>query len=138
MTTSGRSLAEQLKFGRIFFIILLFPLLLRTTKIRQNLFCAFGPFIIQYTSVSSLYGSTRLNYPYPYRSRLSFLFSPIDQSCSAQPVLLLSTFVPTHYASSTSSIHPSTSSCCFDIPSTTVIVLRSWPSWACHVSYTHG
>jgi hypothetical protein len=27
----------------------------------------------------SFYGSTRLTYPYPYRSRLSFLFSPIDR-----------------------------------------------------------
>src|SRR5277367_6109209 len=35
--------------------------------------------------------------------------------------------------------HPSTSSCCFDIlPSTTVIVLRSWPSWVCRVSNARG
>ena len=31
-------------------------------------------------------------------------------------------------------IHSSTSSSCFDILSTTVVVLRSWPSWVCRVS----
>ena len=50
----------------------------------------------------------------------------------------LSTFVPTHHASS-SSFHSS-----FHLvlllrhPSTTVIVLRSWPSWVCHVSDARG
>jgi hypothetical protein len=29
--------------------------------------------------VRTFYGSTRLSYPYPHRSRLSFLFSPIDR-----------------------------------------------------------
>ena len=50
----------------------------RTTKIRQNFFVPSAHSIILNTSVSSLYGSTRLSYPYPHRSRLSFLFSPID------------------------------------------------------------
>src|SRR5271168_4546402 len=50
----------------------------RTTKIRQNFFVPSAHSIILDTSVSSLHGSTRLSYPYPHRSRLSFLFSPID------------------------------------------------------------
>src|SRR5271154_3605964 len=102
----------------------------RTTKIRQNFFylslfsstpnnqnsaeffCAFGSFHHSRYPFSSLHGSTRLSYPYPHRSRLSFLFSPIDYLGSTRPPL--SIFVPTHYASSTSSsVHPSTPSYCF-------------------------
>ena len=33
----------------------------------------------------SFYGSTRLSYPYPHRSRLSFLFSPTDYLGSTRP-----------------------------------------------------
>src|SRR5271168_4149322 len=71
--------SEQPKFGRIF--------------------CAFSSFHHSRYPFSSLHGSTRLSYPYPYRSRLSFLFSPIDYLGSTRPPL--SIFVPAHCASST-------------------------------------
>ena len=99
MTTSVRSLAEQQKFGRIFFfIIILLSLLLRTTKIRQNFFVPSAHSIILDTSVSSLYGSTRLSYPYPHR--LGFRFYSRQSIIYGSTRPRLSTFVPTHYASS--------------------------------------
>src|SRR5271170_1442564 len=65
------------------------------------------------------------------------LFSPIDYLGSTRPrfihlrsYALRVLFLP--------SIHHFISSCCFDILSTTVIVLRSWPSWMCRVSNAHG
>src|SRR5271170_7112504 len=87
----------------------------RTTKIRQNFFVPSAHSIILDTSVSSLYGSTRLSYLYPHRSRLSFLFSPIDYFGSTRPPSF-SLCVPAHCASSTSSSYSSFHLvCCFDI-----------------------
>src|SRR5271170_1022107 len=73
------SLAEEHKFGRIFFYHLS-PFLSTPKNINsEEFFCAFGSsFIILDTRFSSHHGSTRLSYPYPHRSWLSFLFSPID------------------------------------------------------------
>jgi hypothetical protein len=117
MTTSVRSLAGQPKFARIFFSLssFLLSLLLRTTKIRQNFFVPSAHSIILDTSVSSLYGSTRLDYPYPHRSRLSFLFSPIDylrlnpsSFCqpsflrTTRPLRLLPSILPSRLVASTS------------------------------------
>jgi hypothetical protein len=87
--------------------------------------------------VPTFYGSTRpVSHPYP---SVSAFVSILANRSTAQPVLLFFTFVLTRYASSTSSsIHPSTSSCCFDILSTTMSPLkdtsssfRPWPSWVC-------
>jgi hypothetical protein len=96
MTTSVRSLAEQQKFGRIFFhhySFLFFP----NNKNSAEFFCAFGSFIILNTRFVSLWFNPS-RYPYPRRSRLSYL--PANRLSSAQPVLVLSVFVPTHHASS--------------------------------------
>ena len=115
MTTSVRSLAEQQKFARIFLCL--------------RLIQSFSCFI-------SRYGSTRLSYPYPHRLGFHFYSRQSIIYGSTRP--RLSTFVPTHYASSSffySSFHLV---CCFDILSTTVIVPRSWPSWVCRVSNAHG
>src|SRR5271168_2383778 len=124
MTTPVWSLAEEHKFGRIFFYHLSPFSSFRTTKIRQNFFVPSAHSIILDTSVSSLHGSTRLSYPYPHRSRLSILFSPIDhlrlnpsskflsiRSCALRilyvfllfilpPRLVASTFCPRQYHSS--------------------------------------
>src|SRR5271170_3612862 len=90
----------------------------RTTKIQQNFFVPSAHSIILDTSVSSLYGSTRLSYLYPHRSRLLFLFSPIDYHGSTRPPSF-SLFVPAHCASSTSSSYSSFHLiCCFDSLST--------------------
>jgi hypothetical protein len=74
-------------------------------------------------------------HPYPHRSRLSSLFSPIDLPLNPSffypPSLLRITRpLPT--------IRSSTSSSCFDLLSTAVIVLRSRPSWVCRVSHAHS
>src|SRR5271170_6329601 len=49
----------------------------RTTKFGRIFWCLRLIHHSRYP-FSSLHGSTRLTYPYPHRSRLSFLFSPID------------------------------------------------------------
>src|SRR5271168_1322320 len=138
MTTPVWSLAEEHKFGRIFFYHLSPFSSFRTTKIRQNFFVPSAHSIILDTSVSSLHGSTRLTYPYPHRSRLSFLFSPIDhlrlnpsskflsiRSCALRIlyVFLYSSFHLVFLLRH--SVHDS-------------ITLRSWPSWVCRVSNAHG
>src|SRR5271155_1532880 len=89
----------------------------RTTKIRQNFFVPSAHSTILDTRLSSWFNPS---HPYPHRSRLSYLL--------AQSIIFGSTrhprfirlrsyalrvlFVP--------SIHPSISSCCFDLSSTTV------------------
>jgi hypothetical protein len=116
----------------------------RTTKIRQNFFFIIFSFLFyseqqkfgriflclrlihhsQYAFRLFRYGSTRLTYPY-LRSRLSSQFSPIDYLGSTRP--RLSTFVPTHYASSSSFYSSFHLVCCFDILSTTVSLFALGP-----------
>src|SRR5271170_1908290 len=132
------SLAEEHKFGRIFFYHLS-PFLSTPKNINsEEFFCAFGSsFIILDTRFSSHHGSTRLSYPY-HRSRLSFLFSPIDhlrrnpsskflsiRSCALRVlyVFLYSSFHLVFLLRQ--SVHDS-------------ITLCSWPSWVCRVSNAHG
>src|SRR5271154_1835806 len=138
MTTSVWSLAEEHKFGRIFFYHLS-PFLSTPKNINsEEFFVPSAHSIILDTSVSSLYGSTRLTYPYPHRSRLSFLLSPIDhlrrnpsskflsiRSCALRIlyVFLYSSFHLVFLLRH--SVHDS-------------ITLRSWPSWVCRVSNAHG
>src|SRR5271170_6430943 len=95
----------------------------RTTKFGRIFWCLRLIHHSRYP-FSSLHGSTRLTYPYPHRSRLSFLFSPIDhlrlnpsskflsiRSCALRvlyvfllfilpPRLVASTFCPRQYHSS--------------------------------------
>src|SRR5271154_2248456 len=110
----------------------------RTAQIRQNFFVpsAHSSFTIPVFHLFR-YGSTPLSYPYPYRSRLSSLLanrlSRLNPSSFYPPSFLRITR-PLHLPS----IRSSTSFCCFDILSTTVIVLRSWPSWVCRISNAHG
>src|SRR5271154_284193 len=118
MTTSVWSLAEEHKFGRIFFYHLS-PFLSTPKNINsEEFFVPSAHSIILDTRFSSLYGSTCLIFiliglGFRFYSRQSIIYGPTRPP--------LSIFVPAHCASSTSSsIHPSTSSCCFDILSTTV------------------
>ena len=128
MPTSVRSLAEQQKFGRIFFFIITFSPFSSTpnNKNSAEFFCAFGSFNhSRYQCFISLYGSTRLNYPYPHRSRLSSLLA---NRLSAQPVLVY----PPSFLRITRPLPSFQSSFHLVLllrhSSTTVIVLRSWPS----------
>jgi hypothetical protein len=158
MTTSVRSLAEQQKFGRIFFHHHSPFSSFRTTKIRQNFFVpsahssftipVFHLFMVQPTSPILIFD-------------LGFrLFSPIDYLGSTRP--RLSTFVPTLTRPLRPSIHPSISSCCFDILLSTAVSIfvlgplgcavypmltvgltctqlsRPFSSWVCHVSDARG
>src|SRR5271154_3200915 len=118
MTTSVWSLAEEHKFGRIFFYHLS-PFLSTPKNINsEEFFVPSAHSIILDTRFSSLYGSTCLIFiliglGFRFYSRQSIIYGPTRPP--------LSIFVPAHCASSTSSsVHPSTSSCCFDILSTTV------------------
>jgi len=94
----------------------------RTTKIRQNFFVPSAHSIILDTSVSSLHGSTRLSVS--LSSSVSAFDSILaNRSSTAQPVLQVSLYSFLRIAPPLRlppSIHPSTSSCCFDILSTTV------------------
>ena len=105
-------LGRTTKIRQNFFIIILLSLLSEQQKFGR-IFCAFGSFIIHDTSVSSPYGSTHVVYPY-LRSRLSSLLanrlSRLNPSSKFPPPSFLRIARPLP-----PSIHPSTSSCCFDI-----------------------
>jgi hypothetical protein len=112
-------LGRTTKFGRIFFIIFLFSLLLRTTKFGRIFLClrliihhSRYPSFIMVQPVSAIFILIGLGFR--FYSRQSIIYG------STRPPSF-SLFVPAHCASSTSSsIHPSISSSCFDILSTTV------------------
>src|ERR1700724_687478 len=96
----------------------------RTTKIRQNFFYHHSPFSsFRTTKIRQNFLCLRLIHHSRYQCFISLWFNPSHLSLSlsvsafvsilanrlptAQPGLLLSTFVPAHYASSTSSSYSS-------------------------------
>ena len=137
MTTSVRSLAEQQKFGRIFFHhhLFLLSLLLRTTKIRQNFFVPSAHSIILVFHLSLWFNPSHLSLSSSVSAFVSILANRLP---TAQPVLVLSVFVPTHHASSSFLLFILPSRLLLRHPVHDSITLRSWPSWVCRVSNAHG
>ena len=131
----------------------------RTTKIRQNFFVpsARSSFSIRVSSLSPWFNPSQLS----LSSISAFVSILANRLSTAQPVLVLSVFVPTHYASSSSFYSSFHLVCCFDILSTTVSLFvlgplgcavypmltvgltctqlsRPFSSWVCHVSDARG
>ena len=115
MTTSVRSLAEQQKFGRIFLCLRL----IQSFSIPVfHLSLWFNPRHLSLSSISAFVSSR--------------------QSVSAQPVLVY----PPSFLRITRPLPSFQSSfhlvLLLRLPVHDSIILRSWPSWVCRVSYAHG
>jgi hypothetical protein len=136
MTTSVRSLAEQQKFGRIFFHHHSPFSSFRTTKIRQNFFVpsAHSSFSIPVFRLSLWFNPRHLSL-----SSISAFVSILANRLSR---LNPSSFYPPSFLRITRPLPSFQSSfhlvLLLRLPVHDSIILRSWPSWVCRVSNAHG